>query len=576
MDSKVPSDKVTQELARELLIAISYSVPDTNLNADGAPKNVDGANGAVVAKADEAEKYRSALISISDAQSPDALVPPDQLCLGTIFSRKLKALLYLHLLYNKAGQEENKCDLNKDQEHRQQKQSLKSIEIKKMIKIKSEIVSRQTIKPSTPTPPHLKTFKMSLLDQISPGIHGNMTFFFPSNTTTGSISDDFSEKSKLLQDSISRTLSVFYPLGGRLVDAATIDCNDEGAFYIEAKVNIQLSEILNQPEFSLMDHFLPTTDPKTMELSNGAMFLVQFTSFTCGGVAISLSLTHKLADVSALLTLLSSWSSICRGESDPLVPDLVGEKFLAPRDELSAMSASLNINAAEKFSLRRFVFSAEKIAELKAKVGPKFREALQSHPSRVEVVLALLWKCAVANKKLKKGSFGPTVLFQAVNLRKRMSPPLPETAIGNFIWPFMVVANEEKDLDLDELVIRMRKSFNEFNSTKANMFRGEEAPMSIMAALKERGEFLRNNREMTVYKCSSWCKFPLYDTDFGWGKPLWHVSVNKLVTNTIALADTRSRDGIEALFTLDDEEMALFEQNEELLKYATLNPSVYA
>ncbi|XWS49600.1 hypothetical protein CRYUN_Cryun12cG0017100 [Craigia yunnanensis] len=76
MDVKVPSDKVTQELARELLIAISYSVPDTDLNSDHAPKNVDGANGAAVANADEAEKYRSELISISDAQSPDAQVPP--------------------------------------------------------------------------------------------------------------------------------------------------------------------------------------------------------------------------------------------------------------------------------------------------------------------------------------------------------------------------------------------------------------------------------------------------------------------------------------------------------------------
>ncbi|XWS49227.1 hypothetical protein CRYUN_Cryun13aG0145800 [Craigia yunnanensis] len=444
-----------------------------------------------------------------------------------------------------------------------------------MIEIKSEIVSRQTIKPSTPTPTHLKTFKLSLLDQISPAVHGNMTFFYPSNNTNDSIPDDFSEKSKLLQESISNTLSLFYPLGGRLQDAATIDCNDEGAFFVEAKVNIQLSEFLNQSDFNLMDHFLPTTDPKTMELSNGAMFLVRFTSFTCGGVAISLSLTHKLADVSALLTLLQSWSSVCRGLSDPLTPDLIGEKFLAPRDELSAMSASVNI-AAEKFVLRRFVFSASKIAELKAKVDQEFQKVMQSYPSRVEVVLALLWKCAVATKKQKTGSFGPSALFQAVNLRKRLSPPLPENAIGNFIWPFMVLAHEEKDLELHELVIQMRKSFNEFNNTKTNIFRGEGAPLAIMGALKERGEFFRNNREMTVYKCSSWCKFPLYDTDFGWGKPLWHVSINKLVSNTIALADTRSRDGIEALLTLDEEEMALFEQNEELLKYATLNPSIYA
>ncbi|KAE8677569.1 FAM135B protein [Hibiscus syriacus] len=445
-----------------------------------------------------------------------------------------------------------------------------------MIEIKSEIVSRQTIKPSTPTPSHLKTFKLSLLDQISPNIHGNMTFFYPSNNSSHSISDHgFFHKSKLLQHSISKTLSLFYPLAGRLHDAATVNCNDEGAFFVEAKVNIQLSHFLNKPDLNLMDHFLPTTDPPTMELSNGAMFLVRFTSFSCGGVAVSLSLTHKLFDVSALLTLLQTWSSVCCGSSHPIAPILIGEKFLAPRDELSAISATNRIEA-EKFVQRRFVFSAAKIAELKAEVNKEFHDVFQSYPSRVEVVLALIWKCAVATKKQKTGKFGPTVMFQAVNLRKRLSPPLPETAVGNFIWPFTVFAYEDKDLELHKSVIQMRKCLNEFNNTKANMFRGEGATQAIMEAIKETGELFRNNKEMIVYKCSSWCKFRLYDTDFGWGKPLWLVSVNKLVSNTIALADTRSGDGIDVLMTLDEEEMALFQQNKQLLKYATLNPSIYA
>ncbi|KAK8684990.1 hypothetical protein V6N13_041001 [Hibiscus sabdariffa] len=84
MDSKVPSQKVTQELARELLIAISYSVPDTDPNSNSASKIVDGTNGAVAANVDEVEKYRSELISISDDQSPDAQVPASK---GIYFGR---------------------------------------------------------------------------------------------------------------------------------------------------------------------------------------------------------------------------------------------------------------------------------------------------------------------------------------------------------------------------------------------------------------------------------------------------------------------------------------------------------
>ncbi|KAL4326336.1 hypothetical protein GQ457_11G021220 [Hibiscus cannabinus] len=76
MGSKVPSDKFSRELVRELLIAISYSVPDTDLNVEHASKNIEGANGSVVPMTDGAEKYRSELISISYAQLPDDQVPP--------------------------------------------------------------------------------------------------------------------------------------------------------------------------------------------------------------------------------------------------------------------------------------------------------------------------------------------------------------------------------------------------------------------------------------------------------------------------------------------------------------------
>ncbi|PPR95129.1 hypothetical protein GOBAR_AA25547 [Gossypium barbadense] len=64
-----------KELARELLIAISSSVPDTDLNAEHASENIEATNGAAVTKSDGAEKYRSELISISYAQSPDDQVP---------------------------------------------------------------------------------------------------------------------------------------------------------------------------------------------------------------------------------------------------------------------------------------------------------------------------------------------------------------------------------------------------------------------------------------------------------------------------------------------------------------------
>lgn len=44
--------------------------------------------------------------------------------------------------------------------------------------------------------------------------------------------------------------------------------------------------------------------------------------------------------------------------------------------------------------------------------------------------------------------------------------------------------------------------------------------------------------------------------------------------NLITLMDTSDGDGIEARLTLREEDMAIFENNEERLAYASPNPSV--
>jgi hypothetical protein len=132
--------------------------------------------------------------------------------------------------------------------------------------IKLEKLNTILIKPSKPTPSHLQNFKLSLLDQLSPNIHGNTTFFYPNhnnnNYNNNNYFSDFLNKSKLLQNSLSQTLSHFYPLAGRLHDATTIHCNDDGVFFIESQTTTTLSEILTDPNFNTLQCFLPTTEEK--------------------------------------------------------------------------------------------------------------------------------------------------------------------------------------------------------------------------------------------------------------------------------------------------------------------------
>ena len=204
----------------------------------------------------------------------------------------------------------------------------------------TQIVSRTCIKPSSPTPHNLKTFKLSLLDQLSLPIHGNTTFFFHADVgaTTTNPNLEFSRKSQLLQQSISDTLTRFYPIVGRLLDASTINRNDDGGFFIEARCDSSLSFLppTLKPNFETLDQFLPATDPKTLEWSKGSMWLIKF---SCG-TTVSVSLSHKIVDIASLLTLLKSWTETCRGLSEPILPNFTGFSLLPPK-EIPGMSASM-------------------------------------------------------------------------------------------------------------------------------------------------------------------------------------------------------------------------------------------
>ncbi|KAI8023176.1 (13S,14R)-1,13-dihydroxy-N-methylcanadine 13-O-acetyltransferase AT1 [Camellia lanceoleosa] len=101
------------------------------------------------------------------------------------------------------------------------------------MKVEVEIISKETIKPSSPTPHHLHTCQCSFLDQISPPVHMPILLFF--ETDADKLSN--ANMSDQLKTSLSETLTQFYPLAGRLLDNISINCNDEGISYLEARAN---------------------------------------------------------------------------------------------------------------------------------------------------------------------------------------------------------------------------------------------------------------------------------------------------------------------------------------------------
>ena len=154
-----------------------------------------------------------------------------------------------------------------------------------------------------------------------------------------------------------------------------------------------------------------------------------------------------------------------------------------------------------------------------------------------------------------------------------MEPPLPGTLTGNIVSFFRASstsAEQQREMELWSVVGDMKRNFEEFCRKLPRNYRDEEGSSGLKSWIKESFETWMIDNDGRKYGCSSWCRFPLYEADFGWGTPIWIAVPAFLSKNTIGLMDAKDGEGIEAIVCLDKDEMAVFETNEELLSFCHL------
>ncbi|KDP36802.1 hypothetical protein JCGZ_08093 [Jatropha curcas] len=436
-----------------------------------------------------------------------------------------------------------------------------------------QIISKENVKPSSPTPPHLKIFKLSLLDQFMPSPYAPIVLFYPMIKNTNHL--DVSSKLKLLKESLSQTLTCFYPLAGIIKDDLSIECNDKGANFVEARVTCRLHEFLAQPDLMLINKFLPCQFVVNKSTVGAFVTNIQANIFDCDGIAIGICISHKILDGDALSTFLKGWTYASRGCNEAIYPKFVAS-FLFPANDLWLKNSSAvmwsSLLRKGNCITRRFVFDSSAIEKLKAQANSS---GLQC-PTRVETVSAFLWKSIMSASAKVNGFQKPSLLTHIVNLRRRMEPSLSENSLGNFLWIAAAQYTDEAKPKLSDLVSKVKEAISRIDEEFVKKIKGEEENSVLSESLKEIGEMDSYKNGRDCFGFSSWCKFGYYDADFGWGKPVWISSMGlegSVFMNLIILVETRFGDGIEAWLTLDEQEMAILEGNQDLLKLASLNPS---
>ncbi|KAG4974702.1 hypothetical protein AAZX31_11G192300 [Glycine max] len=451
------------------------------------------------------------------------------------------------------------------------------------------IVASYNITPNQPTPKD--PLWLSDSDQI--GVLGHVSILY----IYRSAKEHNNNTVERMKNSLSKLLSYYYPVAGRLRLSKSgrmeLDCNAKGVTLLEAETTntfVDYGDDFSPSEFT--DELIPKLDDTQQPIEEIPLLLVQLTRFhsggDCEGLAIGVLLSHPLTDATGIIDFMNRWAKLSRGEElDPneipfldrtllKFPDILLEK---PREvntrEISKLDTSTlqhiptsklldqwkkpvvpqtpeddGIDKPKKRSGAMLKLTSSQVERLKNKAMANNHQSSKqgSRPnySRFEVVAAHIWRCA--SKAL--GDDLTQVRF-SVNFRNRMNPPLPHNYFGNAVAN---VATPEGDIISNPLGFAAHKIreashavTDEFVKSQLNVSRlGQVQLDNIRAFFMRQGHRVNIPYALNhnVLFLTSFTNMPVYESDFGWGKPVHFGLASRSPADRAAILPSPDGDGV--------------------------------
>ncbi|XP_050209391.1 uncharacterized acetyltransferase At3g50280-like [Mercurialis annua] len=430
-------------------------------------------------------------------------------------------------------------------------------------------------------------------------------FTRPSSTTTDSLIS-------LLKDSLSQTLSHFPPLAGRLKTDSDgyvyITCNDAGVDFIHASdTNIFVRDVISPGCVPVCVKSFFTCD--RMVSYNGhynPILAVQVTELA-DGVFIGCSVNHSVTDGTSFWNFFNTFAELTRGIkkiSKVGQPDFSRNSVLISPAVLKLPHGgpTVSFNENEALSERIFSFSREAILKLKGiannnnnkKINDQsveligkqnndplfnngkimnviletfFKNAVSKPPeseiSSFQALCALLWRAVTRGRKLNPAKM--TTFRMAVNCRARLNPNLDPFYFGNAIQsiPTYASCGDVLSKDLRWCAQQLNKNVVAHNDSTIRRFVDSWEKNPVCFPL---GNF--DGASMTM---GSSPRFPMYDNDFGWGRPLAVRSggANKFDGKISAFPGREGGGSVDLEVVLKPETMAMIESDYEFMQYVS-------
>ncbi|XP_010429376.1 PREDICTED: BAHD acyltransferase At5g47980-like [Camelina sativa] len=439
------------------------------------------------------------------------------------------------------------------------------------MELRLETTGREVIKPSSPAP--IDHLQLSVFDLSFPVVYVPVTFFYES--PTGESPEIISNR---LKTSLSETLSRFYPLAGR-IEGISINCNDEGVLFTEARTDVILSDFLRNFNTDSFEDFFPKIE-EGESAGTWPLMRVKVSFFGSGsGFAVNIGISHMICDAASLLNFVQGWAATANDVA-VTTPPFAGVTIYPPPHTYSSKD-DVSVGG-DKYVTNRFVFESSKIAELKRKAVSKSVPV----PTRVEAITSLIWRCARNASHSNSAAPKSTLMIQAMDLRMRIpSDVLSQDAMGNLQSIFFLKKEADSAMEIGELVADFRKAKQGFNEMIEDNLQGYNSATSTITTntlgyylLDVMGAFTSESKmDVDLYPMSSWCKKPFYEVDLGWGVPVWMGPVmytNPIKKSGVLMMDSKDGKDVEAWITLSEQDTQVFVRDQDLLTYAVLNPPV--
>ncbi|XP_047322151.1 stemmadenine O-acetyltransferase-like [Impatiens glandulifera] len=421
----------------------------------------------------------------------------------------------------------------------------------KVVKTSTEI-----IKPSSPTPTHLRRLRRSFIDQITPKFFMAFIYYYLPPPTNADPIPANRQRIDRLKQSLADVLPLYYPFAGRETDPLFIDCDDTGVEFSESVVvDLRISDVVAEKNPKEVRQLLPFQDLENGD--NSRILSVQANVFECGGLAVGICMSHKIADTFSAVTFINSWAASANGK-DPTKPEFDVASVFPPRDlpEFRNAESTDDNRKDEKIINRVFNFSNSSISSLKEKYAtPEIR------PSGVEAVSTFIWTRYIQIGKHLERSGVKYIATQALNLRTRADPKL-DSYSGNLSWFAMGFPDMGEPAEKGYgLVAAFREGIKKVDGEYVKRLQNGDVDLAL-GGLKE-----VTGGDVVRLGFSSMNRFPFYEADFGWGKPDWVSLAHFDFKNVVAFLPAASGDGVEVWINLEEEEMKKLESDNEFMEF---------